>query len=68
MSTEEDIRNERLSQVLLHNIGVFTDAFKLSEKIPVNTGNLLFFTLFIISIQDLMSVSGYQITLSRFLS
>ena len=42
MSTEEDIRNERLSQVLLHNIGVFTDAFKLSEKIPVNTGNLLF--------------------------
>jgi Variant SH3 domain len=38
ISTEDEVRNEYLSQVLLHGIGVFSDGSKLCEKLPANTG------------------------------
>ena len=39
INSDEDLRNDQLSQVLLHNIGIFNDALKLCEKLPANSGN-----------------------------
>ena len=41
ISNEDEVRNEYLSQVLLHGIGVFSDGSKLCEKLPANTGTPL---------------------------
>jgi hypothetical protein len=38
ISNEDEVRNEYLSQVLLHGIGVFSDGSKLCDKLPANTG------------------------------
>jgi hypothetical protein len=34
----DDNKNEQLGQVLLHNIGIFSDGSKLCDKMPTNSG------------------------------
>ena len=40
ISTDDDVRNEYLSQVLMHSISVFSEASKLCDKLPANSGDL----------------------------
>ena len=40
INSDDEIRNEQLSQVLLLNISVFSEASKLCEKLPANSGKL----------------------------
>ena len=50
ISTDDDVRNEYLSQVLMHSISVFSEASKLCDKLPANSGNSL----------QLGGITGYQ--------
>ena len=38
INSDDEVRNEQLSQVLLLNISVFSEASKLCEKLPANSG------------------------------
>jgi hypothetical protein len=45
-NNSDEMRNEQLSHVLVHNISVFHEASKLCEKIPVNTGRSIYYVVF----------------------
>ena len=40
ISSAEEVKNEFLSQVLLHNISVFNEGSKLCDKLPAGTGEV----------------------------